>query len=669
MCGIVGALSFNGMENKELEKVRREAVIFLTTELLYMTHSRGKDATGLAALFADGNFAGLKMAVPSPEFISRFGNKDTDYDGFMKIIRKARSPLKTIIGHCRKTSIGNADDNVNNHPIKVGNIVGIHNGTLTNHDKIFEKLKCGRDGEVDSEAIIRLVDFMTKGGKEPFTAEMVKEVCMRLQGTYSCLIFNGNSPNQVAFFRDTKPGEIALIRPLKLALIASEKDFLKETLIKFNNASKLYPMTVKLPYLTKDDVVLKTMPDDSAAVFDLSKDIVGNTEPEALFTGAKVPRAGKLWRSSSTKGSNYYTNNRTNHTGFGVQNRKKTSTRQTGAGAGIGNRKATVVNAQSRSTQGGDDDSEGLGQAGSSQGNGSEASGRKGRVWDKDTAGFVNADGVTETKKIGGVQIDIASGKITEVYGGKDVEKEPVLELSDDDIEVIEPKEEKDLDPAHIGMEIVDEDKINTLFGDPASLEEPEFPDDQGNDKRTQLLDHLKSTATKVEVGLNPIALEAAGEAAKLIDKYEDEEDLLSDLEISDGSIFKNAPLHALANRISTHLYKRAFYDGFVACSATDKGGANLTEKKARAEQNIQVLKKMTLIFSRAVGNSSGIYATRKNLIEEAVTKEFNRGNLLTADDIERLFSTGDFRDYPELRQAKITVLSKENRERDTKGD
>ena len=151
MCGIIGAMSFGEVEDAKMERLRQESMIFLATELLQLTQSRGKDATGVTTLFSDGNFTGFKMGIPSPDFIARFGETDTDYDGFLKVWRenwqKRKKAAKTFIGHCRKTSIGEADDNNNNHPIKVGDIVGIHNGTLTNYEKIFKKLRCPRDGE------------------------------------------------------------------------------------------------------------------------------------------------------------------------------------------------------------------------------------------------------------------------------------------------------------------------------------------------------------------------------------------------------------------------------------------------------------------------------------------------------------------------------------------
>jgi len=664
MCGIVGTMSFKGLDSKD-EKVRQEAIIFLMTELLYMTHTRGKDATGISALFGDGNYLGLKMGVPSPEFISRFGDKETDYDGFLKVIRKTRSPVKTLIGHCRKLSVGRADDNVNNHPIKVGNIVGIHNGTLTNHEKIFEKLKCGRDGEVDSEAIMRLLHFYTKGGKEPFTAELVKEVCLRLQGTYSCMAFNGDNPNQVTMFRDTRPAEIALIRPLSLVIVASEKDFLKEVLVRFNKMAKLYQTSVKYPFLTKDDVLLKTMPDDSVAVFDLKRTVTAETDVEDLFDGEKIPRTGRLWRST-VKSTNYYQGNQ-NRGVHGNRNAnvadKKTHTAQ-----GV---KKTEVGAKAANAGSASEDDEGTsgitGNQNSSTTGDTDSSDRAGRVWSKEKKGYTKVDGIPETKKIGGVQINLNDHKITTVYGGEAKNEDEVvtLELEEDEVVILDDPADNEgkKKSCGVGMEPVSMDKINTAFGDPAVLETPDFVPDK-NDK---LIEHLSKTATEVEVGLNPEALKHAVEAAAVMPKYENEEELLDDLDVSHPTVFRNAPLHALANRIGKLIYKHAYYAGWMDRKDTELpvNTERLTEKKTKAQANVRKLKLMVRILSGAVHLSTGVFATKRRYITDAVKSEQKKGNDLTPEDIDTLFSIGDVRDYNEIRQVKLAVLEQEKGEGD----
>ena len=101
MCGIIGAMLFEGIEDKVMLNMRTEAVIYLMTELLYMTHTRGKDATGIAALFADSNYCGLKMGIPSSEFIVRFGEKET------KITRLVRKEMSSFFIMTFKSQISN----------------------------------------------------------------------------------------------------------------------------------------------------------------------------------------------------------------------------------------------------------------------------------------------------------------------------------------------------------------------------------------------------------------------------------------------------------------------------------------------------------------------------------------------------------------------------------
>ncbi|RLI56709.1 MAG: hypothetical protein DRO87_07795, partial [Candidatus Thorarchaeota archaeon] len=168
MCGIVGAFAFGEPDaDKEMEKIRQEAIIFMTTELLQQTQTRGEDATGVATLFNNGMYIGLKSGEKAVNFISTRGGKETDYEGYVKIWRskvfnkKHPKYARIHVGHCRKSSVGNSFNNDNNHPIVVDPIIGIHNGTLKNHEIIFKKLDCERTGDVDSEAIMRLVHFYT----------------------------------------------------------------------------------------------------------------------------------------------------------------------------------------------------------------------------------------------------------------------------------------------------------------------------------------------------------------------------------------------------------------------------------------------------------------------------------------------------------------------------
>lgn len=64
-----------------------------------------------------------------------------------------------LVGHVRFATHGSPEDNRNNHPLQHGNIIGVHNGILRNHDEIL-KITGREDPKtlVDSEAIMAAVN-------------------------------------------------------------------------------------------------------------------------------------------------------------------------------------------------------------------------------------------------------------------------------------------------------------------------------------------------------------------------------------------------------------------------------------------------------------------------------------------------------------------------------
>lgn len=82
---------------------------------------------------------------------------------------------KWIVGHVRFATHGSPQDNRNNHPLPHGNIVGVHNGVLRNHEKILAET--GREDPktlVDSEAIFAAVNkWGAKAGLSKIEGDMV----------------------------------------------------------------------------------------------------------------------------------------------------------------------------------------------------------------------------------------------------------------------------------------------------------------------------------------------------------------------------------------------------------------------------------------------------------------------------------------------------------------
>lgn len=80
-----------------------------------------------------------------------------------------------LVGHLRYATHGKPEDNRNNHPIPHGDVIGVHNGVLRNHDTILRKT--GREDPktlVDSEAIFAAVNrWGAKKGLAKIEGDMV----------------------------------------------------------------------------------------------------------------------------------------------------------------------------------------------------------------------------------------------------------------------------------------------------------------------------------------------------------------------------------------------------------------------------------------------------------------------------------------------------------------
>lgn len=302
MCGIVVGLAFSKL-NQTDESMRQRLLRYFTTELMIATEERGKDATGAVVLFNDGKYMGLKRGETVTGFLSSFGETKEYYGSLLKVWREHDHRGRVYLGHCRAGTSGDKEDNENNHPIKINNLIGVHNGVIKNHDVIFKNLGCKRDGKVDSESIFRLFDHYTKNGKEPFTLDMIQEIVNKLDGHFAVTMFNADNLEQIPVFRDGRPVEFILIRKYGILLAVSEAKFWNRVYFRYERMVHYYNEIHrhKLPsFLDADSIVTKTMPDDTAVIFDMSNKVTSETEVADLCESRKMIRVNKIWQSSVT---------------------------------------------------------------------------------------------------------------------------------------------------------------------------------------------------------------------------------------------------------------------------------------------------------------------------------------------------------------------------------
>lgn len=148
--------------------------------LLASVAERGADAAGAAWVDAGGAVQVTKQPGGASAFLENF-NLPTGLD--------------QVLLHVRDHTKGRPSLPANNHPIRHGAVVGVHNGKIANDEPIFEALGCGRAEQgmtVDSEAIFALLNWVQEG-----TARSLEQ----LRGSLA-----------IGWFDERRPGSVFLAR-------------------------------------------------------------------------------------------------------------------------------------------------------------------------------------------------------------------------------------------------------------------------------------------------------------------------------------------------------------------------------------------------------------------------------------------------------------------------
>lgn len=182
MCGQCGLI----LGQKRRTRKELETLSSIFTNLLLLNEARGRDATGIYMGNKDGSGQILKDAVPANFFVksARFRELMSSFD----------NSISVFVGHTRWRTVGTPTVSFNNHPIEADFFVGTHNGTILNHKELFFRYNWKRSGQVDSEAIFRMVDVSLGNNKllnmESFTGGLREFV-----GTMSFVMRNKYDPD------------------------------------------------------------------------------------------------------------------------------------------------------------------------------------------------------------------------------------------------------------------------------------------------------------------------------------------------------------------------------------------------------------------------------------------------------------------------------------------
>lgn len=667
MCGLIGIMAYGEFEDKKDEKVRQESMMYLLSELLQATQSRGKDATGISTLFSNCDFMGLKMGIPAQEFVSRFGNTEKDFNGYLNIWRKNKFPAKIALGHCRKPTIGgkaDTNDNNNNHPIRVGDIVAVHNGTLTNHERIFKKLECKRDGNVDSEAIVRLINHYA-ANSEPFSKAMIQEICKRLHGSYAVLTYNGNNPYQLAAFRDGRPLELAIIRPLKLAILASEKDFLRNALFRYNQMAHLYQTgSSKFMPLEKGDIDIDNLNDDTLFLFDLRDDITKDTKISDLYISEKVPRTNKLWSiaggtvSTSAAGSSSV---RT-VTGFEHLNKNRgvTSTIEDDDDDDVTNWNSVVKGGKA-------DDKEDVEKGKKETSVKSICENRIGMAWNRTAEKYDPVDPPKDDTEAFTV-IDIEESATDDSIDGEKKTKVDLSTGTEASSQTSTDEEVLDLKEIHPDKKACDltetSSPLDDLIADPAKITEVKIVKSATTKPDTK---NACTSVTEITMDTHPDVVEKSIAMSKEEMQFSNDGDLCNSIEIADTSIMKSMPLYSLGNRIKNYFFRRGFQIGYIAHENEVASGSAVRNMLVRSrnklvssQQNIRILKAMVKLLCSVIDNSPDHLKEHNNEeIQTAATKICSANTEFNMEQLEKIFRKGDTTIHPTIQRVMDVVGKK----------
>jgi glutamine---fructose-6-phosphate transaminase (isomerizing) len=148
MCGIFGIIA---------SKESNYSEVFLSKalgNLAQLSQSRGKDSSGISAYNQiRSKLEVVKGPIPAKQLLQRKRTKEIVSSAFSK-----GHSCRYAFGHARLVTNGTQLNDHNNQPVIKDGIVGVHNGIVTNVDKLWETNKdINRQYEIDTEVLLALI--------------------------------------------------------------------------------------------------------------------------------------------------------------------------------------------------------------------------------------------------------------------------------------------------------------------------------------------------------------------------------------------------------------------------------------------------------------------------------------------------------------------------------
>jgi hypothetical protein len=178
-------LSTKERTDGELDGIRKSF-----SSLMVATEIRGRHATGAFVLNRNGACKYYKAPKSASTMM-----RDGQWWGLMDYIT---NDTVAVIGHVRYATHGSPDVNSNNHPIIQSDIVGVHNGVISNDCELCEQYPY--DEDVDSAAIFSML--ATKSAKKRLNTDMIGKALPELEGSFAIMVADGRRRDSIFVARD-----------------------------------------------------------------------------------------------------------------------------------------------------------------------------------------------------------------------------------------------------------------------------------------------------------------------------------------------------------------------------------------------------------------------------------------------------------------------------------
>jgi glucosamine 6-phosphate synthetase-like amidotransferase/phosphosugar isomerase protein len=208
-----------------------DTVTGITSVLLREAEKGGRSASGLSIMKAKSAHV-LRRPLSGSALVN-----SKEYIDFMDKNLKLgededpNDTINSIIGHCRMPTKGSEFENLNNHPLVIKHIIGVHNGIIINDDELFAAYRAyfTRLAKVDTEIIFQMI-AMFCGNREVNTIEAIQKSATHLRGSFACAMQNANHPYNLYLFRASNPIRLLAFKKLGIIIFATREHFIKTAL-------------------------------------------------------------------------------------------------------------------------------------------------------------------------------------------------------------------------------------------------------------------------------------------------------------------------------------------------------------------------------------------------------------------------------------------------------